>query len=96
MESSSRPNSGGTDMTVDNIQLATIIPIIRLADLNVKKHLSRLPPRPRSMRGRVYVRPSARLSVCPTDRPQQRRAAGLLLSALPGGDIDGEVTSQNL
>jgi len=32
--------------------------------------------------GRVFVRPSVRLSVCPIDRQQQRRAAGLLLSAV--------------
>ena len=31
--------------------------------------------------GRVSVRPSVRPSVCPVDRQQQRRAAGLLLSA---------------
>ena len=35
--------------------------------------------------GRVSVRPS----VCPVDRQQQRRAAGLLLSALRAGDMDG-------
>jgi len=36
------------------------------------------------MRSTVYEtveRPSVRLSVCPVDRQQQRRAAGLLLSA---------------
>ena len=27
-------------------------------------------------------------SVCPIIRPQQRRAAGLLLSAVPTGDLD--------
>ena len=32
--------------------------------------------------GPVSVRPSVRPSVCPVDRQQQRRAAGLLLSAL--------------
>jgi len=41
--------------------------------------------------GLVHVtveRPSARLSVCPVDRQQQRSAAGLLLSAMPAGGID--------
>jgi len=33
-------------------------------------------------------RTSVRLSVCPVDRQQQRRVAGLLLSAPPAGDID--------
>jgi len=40
---------------------------------------------------RVYVTvgcPSTRPSVCPVDRQQQRRPAGLLLSALRAGDID--------
>ena len=40
---------------------------------------------PHSTRGRVYVTvgcPFVRLSVCPVDRQQQRRAAGLLLSAV--------------
>jgi len=47
------------------------------------------------MRGSVYVtvgrpsvRPSVRLSVCPLDLQQQRRAASLLLNALWAGDID--------
>ena len=43
------------------------------------------------MQGRVYEtvkRPSVRLYVCTVDRPQQRRAAGLLLSARQTGDID--------
>jgi len=31
---------------------------------------------------------SVPLSVCPLDRQRQQRAAGLLLSALRGGDID--------
>jgi len=35
----------------------------------------------------VSVCPSDRLSVCPVDRQQQRRPAGLLLSALRTGDI---------
>ena len=42
---------------------------------------------PRNMRSRVYVTvrcPSACPSVCPVDRQQQRRSAGLLLSALRG------------
>ena len=34
------------------------------------------------------VRPSVRLSVCPIIRPQQRCAAGLLLSTVRAGDID--------
>ena len=49
----------------------------------------------RSVRRRVYetivrpsVRPSVCLSACPIMRPQQRRAAGLLLSAERAGDID--------
>jgi len=33
-------------------------------------------------------RSSVRPSVCPIDRQQQRRAAGLLLSAVRRGDID--------
>jgi len=37
---------------------------------------------------RSGVRPSVRLCVCPVIRPQQRRAAGLLLSAVRVGDID--------
>ena len=43
------------------------------------------------MRSRVYktVRcPSVRQSVCPISRTQQRRAAGLLLSAVRAKDID--------
>jgi len=41
------------------------------------------------IRVRVTVRcPSVRLSVCPIIRPQQRRAAGLLLSAVHAGHID--------
>jgi len=46
------------------------------------------------MQSRVYVtvgRPSVRPSVCPVDRQQKRRAAGLLLSAVQAGvsiDID--------
>jgi len=37
---------------------------------------------------RLFVRLSFRLSVCPIIWPQQRRAAGLLLSAVRAGDID--------
>jgi len=37
---------------------------------------------------RPCVRPSVRPSVCFVDRAQQRRAAGLLLSARRTGDID--------
>ena len=40
------------------------------------------------MRSRVYETVE-RPSVCPVDRQQQRRAAGLLLSASRAGDIDG-------
>ena len=32
-----------------------------------------------------------RPSVCPVDRQQQRRAAGLLLSSLRAGDIDRQL-----
>jgi len=35
--------------------------------------------------------PSVYLSVCPIDRHQQRRPAGLLLSALLAGDIDRQL-----
>ena len=38
--------------------------------------------------GQVSVSLSVRSSVCPVDRQQQRRAAGLLLSAVRAGDID--------
>ena len=42
----------------------------------------------RLMRSRVYNSwASVRLSVCPIDRQQQRRLAGMLLSALRAGDI---------
>ena len=34
---------------------------------------------------------SVRPSVCPIDQPQQRRSAGLLLSALRVGDIDQQL-----
>ena len=37
---------------------------------------------------RSGVRPSVRQSVCPISRTQQRRAAGLLLSAVRAKDID--------
>jgi len=49
------------------------------------------------MQSRVYVTVEARAfvylqsvhsSICPIDRQQRRLAAGLLLSALPTGDID--------
>jgi len=43
------------------------------------------------MRSRIYEaieRPSVCPSVCPIIRPQQRRAAGLLLSAVRTGNID--------
>jgi len=36
----------------------------------------------------VSVRPSVRQSVCPISQTQQRRAAGLLLSAVRAKDID--------
>jgi len=39
-------------------------------------------------RKRSCVRPSVCLSVCPIMRPQPRRAASLLLSAVRAGDID--------
>ena len=38
--------------------------------------------------GPACVRSSVRPCVCPIDRQQQRRPAGLLLSDLPTGDID--------
>ena len=46
------------------------------------------------MRSRVYktvVRSSICLSVCPIMRPQSRRAAGLLLSAVRTGNIDQQL-----
>ena len=46
---------------------------------------------PNSMQSSVYVTvecPSERLSVCPVNRQQQRRAAGLLLSSPLAGDIN--------
>ena len=46
------------------------------------------------MRRKTYVTvgtPSVYLSVCPIDRHQQRRPAGLLLSALLAGDIDRQL-----
>jgi len=39
---------------------------------------------------RPGVRPWVRLSVCSIDRQKQRRAAGLLLSAVQAGDIGGQ------
>ena len=41
--------------------------------------------------GCASVRPSVRPSVCPVDQQQQRRSAGLLLSALRVGDIDQQL-----
>jgi len=49
------------------------------------------------MRSRVYVtvgRPSVRLSVCPVDRQQLRRSAGLLLSATQAGYIDRQLQTR--
>ena len=42
-----------------------------------------------ALRGLCNSRVSVRPSVCPVDRQQQLRAAGLLLSALRAGDMDG-------
>ena len=49
------------------------------------------------MRSRVYVTVwvCVHLSVCPIIRPQQRRAAGLLLSAPRSGDIDRAPSSKS-
>jgi len=44
---------------------------------------------------RLFVRLSVRLSVCPIIWPQQRRAAGLLLSAVRAGDIDRQRRCSN-
>jgi len=41
-------------------------------------------------------RQSVRLSVCPIDRQQQRRAAGLLLSAPRTGSTAGDGTQQQM
>ena len=45
---------------------------------------------PHRMRNMVYKRSSVCLSVYPINRQQQRRAAGLLLSTVRAGDIDGQ------
>jgi len=45
---------------------------------------------------RLNVRLSIRPSVCPIDRQQQRRAAGLLLSALRPGNTDRQRRTQTL
>ena len=41
--------------------------------------------------GRAFIYPSVRPSVFPVDRQQQRRAAGLLLSALQTADVDRQL-----
>ena len=43
---------------------------------------------------RPSVSPSTRPSVCPVDRKQQRRAGGLLLSAVRAGDIGRQLRAR--
>ena len=43
----------------------------------------------------MVERPSVRLSVCPIDGQQQRRAAGLLLSSLRAGDINRHLRARS-
>ena len=44
----------------------------------------------------LSVRLSLRPSLCPIDRQQQRRAAGLLLSALRARDIDRQLPAPHV